>query len=81
METVKLVRTPLMGHFKFSALLSPKIEEEVRPTSKIVYSSAVGSLMFAMICTHRDISQAISLVSSYMTNPRKRSLESSPVDL
>ena len=81
METVKLVRTPLTGHFKFSALLSPKIEEEFRPTSKIVYSSAVGSLVYAMICSRPDISQAVSLVSSYMTNPGKISLESSPVDL
>jgi hypothetical protein len=39
--------------------------------SKVPYSSAVGSLMYAMVCTRPDLSYAMSLVSRYMSNPGK----------
>jgi hypothetical protein len=39
--------------------------------SRVPYSSVVGSIMYAMVCTHLDISQAISVVSRYMANPGK----------
>ena len=37
----------------------------------VPYVSLVGSLMCAMVCTWLDISQAISMVSCYMHDPRK----------
>ncbi|KAH9669264.1 hypothetical protein KPL70_021723 [Citrus sinensis] len=37
--------------------------------SRVPYASAVGSLMFAMICTRPDIAQAVGAVSRYMANP------------
>ena len=39
--------------------------------SNIPYSNAVGSLMYAMVCTRPDISHAVSVVSRYMSNPGK----------
>ena len=39
--------------------------------SKVSYSSAVGSLMYAMVCSRPDLSYAMSLVSRYMSNPVK----------
>ena len=36
--------------------------------SRVMYASAVGSMMYAMICTRLDISQAVSVFSSYMAN-------------
>ena len=38
---------------------------------RIPYASAVGSLMYAMVCTRPDISQAVSVVSRFMANPGK----------
>ena len=38
---------------------------------KIPYSSAVGSLMYAMVCTRPDIAHAMGVVSRYLNNPRK----------
>lgn len=38
--------------------------------SRVPYASAVGSLMYAMICTRPDISHAVS-VNRYMENPGK----------
>ena len=39
--------------------------------SQVPYASAVGSLMYAMICTRPDITQAIGVVSCFMGNPGK----------
>jgi hypothetical protein len=37
----------------------------------IPYRSAVGSLMYAMVCTRPDLSFSVSLVSRYLENPGK----------
>ena len=37
--------------------------------------STVGSLMYAIVCTRPDLSQAISMVSRYMHNPSKGNWE------
>src|SRR5688572_31132685 len=39
--------------------------------SKVSYSSVVGSLMYAMVCSRPDLSHAISVVARYMSNPGK----------
>jgi hypothetical protein len=36
--------------------------------SKVPYTSAIGSIMYAMICTFPDVSYALSVVSRYQTN-------------
>jgi len=38
--------------------------------SHVPYASAVRSIMYVMVCTRPDISQAVSVVSRYMVNPR-----------
>ena len=37
--------------------------------AKVPYANAVGSLMYAMVCTRPDISQAVGVVSRYMHDP------------
>ena len=71
MQQSNPVSTPLAAHFKLSAALSPKSKEEKEYMSHVPYSSAVGSIMYAMVCTRPDISHAISVVSRYMANPSK----------
>ena len=71
MKESKPVSTSLATHFKLSLDLSPQSEEEERYMSQVPYASAVGSLMYAMVCTHPDISHAVSVVSRYMGNPSK----------
>ena len=38
-------------------------------TSKVLYASAVDSLMYAMVCTRPDIAQAVGVLSRFMANP------------
>ena len=70
-EKTKPLSTPLAPHFKLSASQCPKTEEEREYMSKVPYSNAVGSLMYAMVCTRPDISHAVGTVSKYMHNPGK----------
>ena len=35
------------------------------------YASTVGSLMYAMVCTKSDLSQAVSIISRYIHDPGK----------
>uniref|UniRef100_A0A2N9GSE2 CCHC-type domain-containing protein n=1 Tax=Fagus sylvatica TaxID=28930 RepID=A0A2N9GSE2_FAGSY len=65
----KPVSTPLANHFRLSGSQCPKNEEEIENMSKFPYASAVGCLMYAMVCTRPDLAHAVSTVSRYMANP------------
>ena len=39
---------------------------------QIPYTSAVGSLMYAMLCTRPDICYSVGMVSRYQSNPRPK---------
>ena len=51
--------------------MCPKTQEDMDYMSKVPYASAVGSLMYAMVCTRPDISHVVGVVSRYMNNPGK----------
>ncbi|KAE8725120.1 Polyadenylate-binding protein 7 [Hibiscus syriacus] len=71
MQDAKPVSTPLGVHFRLSKDQSPKTEEERAHMVKVSYASAIGSLMYAMVCTRPDIAHAVGAVSRYMNNPGK----------
>ncbi|KAL6347430.1 hypothetical protein AAG906_025145 [Vitis piasezkii] len=75
MNEAKPVSTPLGSHFKLSKEQSPKIEEERDHMSKVPYASAIGSLMYAMVCTRPDIAYAVGVVSRFMSRPGKQHWE------
>ena len=70
-DKTKPVSTPLASHFKLSTTMSPMDEAEREYMSKVPYANVVGSLMYAMVCTRPDISQAVGVISRYMHNPGK----------
>ncbi|PHU03574.1 Retrovirus-related Pol polyprotein from transposon TNT 1-94 [Capsicum chinense] len=71
MSKSKSISTPLAANFKISSEFCPKTEEEIEIMSNVPYSSAVGSIMYAMVYTRPDLAYAVSMVSRYMHNPRK----------
>ena len=71
MQSAKPVNTPLAAHFRLSSALSPQSDADVDYMSRVPYSSAVGSPMYAMVCSRPDLAYAVSAVSRYMTNPGK----------
>ncbi|KAK1652059.1 hypothetical protein QYE76_069864 [Lolium multiflorum] len=61
-----------VGHLaQVGTLQCPSSEDDIEYMSRVPYSSAVGSLMYAMVCSRPDLSYAMSLVSRYMANPGK----------
>ena len=75
MENAKPVGTPLANHFKLSKKNCPSSEKEKEEMKAVPYSSAVGSLMYAMVCTRPDIAHAVGVVSRYLANPGKQHWE------
>ena len=65
----KSVSTLLAPRFKLKATMSPITVEEREYITHVPYASAVGSLMYATVCTRPNLSQPISMVSRYMHNP------------
>ena len=72
MNDCKLVSTPLAAHFKLSSDLCPDTKEDMKYMSHVPYANAIGSLMYAMICTRPDLAYVVSMVSRYMHNPGKK---------
>ena len=70
MGDVKGVFNPLASHFKLSKKLCQKKAKEEQMV-RISYTSAVGSVMYAMVCSRPNIANAVSLVSRYMFNMGK----------
>lgn len=71
MDKAKSVSCPLAAHFKLSKSQSPSSEEEREEMEKVPYASAVGCLMYAMVCTRPDIGYALGVVSRFLANPGK----------
>ena len=64
----KSVSTPLASLFKLSKKLCLQIKEEEEQIEDFPYTCAVGSVIYAMVCSRLDIAQAVSIVSQYMSN-------------
>ena len=71
MHNTKPFSTPLAIHFKLSKDMCPETQEEIYYMSRIPYSLAVGSLMYAMVCMRPDLAHVVGFVIRYMNNPGK----------
>jgi hypothetical protein len=70
-HNTKPTTTLLAPYFKLSAAMSSSTDEERDHMAHVPHANLVGSLMYAMVCTRPDISQAVSVVSKYMHDPGK----------
>ena len=71
MQDSKPVNVPIHVGVKLSAKQCPKTQEEEEDMSHVPYASAVGSLMYAMVCTRPDIAHAVGVFCRFMSNPGK----------
>ncbi|KAI4305960.1 hypothetical protein L6164_029285 [Bauhinia variegata] len=69
MNKAKAVSTPLANHFKLSTRHAPSDDDEKARMQHIPYRPAVGSLMYAMVCTRPDIAHEVGVVSRFLSNP------------
>ncbi|CAA0832918.1 Uncharacterized mitochondrial protein AtMg00810 [Striga hermonthica] len=75
MNEAKPVSTPLANHFKLSVDQCPKSDKETQDMVEIPYASAVGCLMYAMVCTRPDLAHVVGQVCKYMSRPGKQHWE------
>ncbi|KAJ9701206.1 hypothetical protein PVL29_006515 [Vitis rotundifolia] len=68
MGKAKPVSSPLGSHLKLSSKQSPSSEKEKEEIRKVPYASAVGSLMYVMVCTRPDIAHVVGVVSRFLSN-------------
>ena len=71
MQDSKPVNVPIPVGVNLSVEQCPKTQEEEEDMSRVPYASAVGSLMYAMVCTRPYIAHAVGVLSRFMSNPRK----------
>ena len=67
--------SPLSIDLKFSKEDSPKPDEEKEHMAIVPYVSAVGNMMYVMVCTRPDIYHAVGFLIWFMANPGEQHLE------
>ena len=69
MENSKRGLIPMRHGINLSKEQSPKTPEERAVMDRVPYASAIGSIMYAMLCTRPDVAFALSVTSRYQANP------------
>jgi hypothetical protein len=67
MQECKLVKVPIPVGVKLSTDQCPKTLEDREDMYRVPYVSAIGSLMYAMVCTRPYIAHAVGVLSRYMS--------------
>ena len=67
MENAKAASTPLLGHLKLNKERCPRPQEKEDKISKVPYALAIGSLMYATVCTRPNIAHVVGVVRRYMS--------------
>ena len=60
---------PMLQGVKLTQTQCPTTVEDREKMKVIPYASAIGSIMYAMLCTRPDVCLAISLPGRYQSNP------------
>src|SRR4051812_28929760 len=68
MDQAKKGFLPVLQGVKLSTAHCPTMAEDREKMSVIPYASAIGSIMYAMLCTRPDVNLAISLVGRYQSD-------------
>ncbi|VFQ82872.1 unnamed protein product [Cuscuta campestris] len=60
---------PMVQGMSLSKTQGASTPEEVERMRNVPYASAIGSIMYAMVCTRPDVAFALSVTSRYQSNP------------
>ena len=60
---------PVQKGDKLAKSQCPQNDKEIAEMRKVPYASAVGSLMYAQVCTRPDIAFAVNALGRYLSNP------------
>ena len=68
MQNSKRGFLPMCHGITLSKTQCPTAQDEGGRMSKIPYAYAIGSIMYAMLCTRSNVSYALSMTSRYQSN-------------
>jgi len=71
MQDSKPMKVPIPVGVKLSTEQCPKTQEEEEDMSRVPYASAIGTLMYAMVCTRPYIAHAVGVLIKFMSKPGK----------
>ena len=77
MQDSKPVKVPIPVGVRLSAEQCPKTQEEEEDMSHVPYASAVGSLMYAMVCTRPNIAHAVGVLRKFYVKTGEGALDNS----
>jgi hypothetical protein len=60
---------PIVKGDKYESFQSPKNQYEIDQMKSVLYASAVGSLMYAQVCTHPNLTFVTGMLARYQKNP------------
>ncbi|VFQ84389.1 unnamed protein product [Cuscuta campestris] len=69
MSESKRASLPMVQGTSLSKTQGASTPEEVKRIRNVPYASAIGSIMYAMVCTRPDVAFALSVTSIYQSNP------------
>jgi hypothetical protein len=69
MDKAKKGSLPILSGKILSKAQCPATVKDRETMSNVPYASAIGSIMYAMLCTRPDVSNALSLTSRFQSDP------------
>jgi hypothetical protein len=69
LDKAKKGSLPMLSGKILSKAQCPAMAKDRETMDKRSYASAIGSIMYAMLCTRSDVSNALSLMSRYQSDP------------
>ena len=72
MQYCKLVKVPIYVGTKLYVDQCPKSQEEIEYMAHVLYANALGSVMYAMVCTRPNIVDAVGVLSRYIVTPGRK---------
>ena len=71
MEASKRGYLPASHGIHLSKKICPKTLEERKRMNEIPYALAIGSIMYAMLCTRPDVAYALGIAIRFQADPRE----------
>jgi hypothetical protein len=65
------IPAPIVKVVKFGKFQCPRNQYEIIEMKAVQYAAAVGSLMYAQVCTHTDLAFVTRMLDKYQKNPGK----------
>ncbi|KAL4311612.1 hypothetical protein GQ457_01G021040 [Hibiscus cannabinus] len=80
MEESKRGFLPMRHGISLSKEMCPSMPQERERMSQFPYASAIGTIMYAMICTRPDLSYALSMTSRYQKSSKQDTVADSTTE-